>query len=936
MKTLFTAVILIATAGAAWFVFNRNDSLKKEFPGPFPSDWFMVQRTWPEPYLDPQHVLNGAAEAARLRRSTLDEDPFWIQRGPTNIGGRLTDIVGHPTDDNTFYIASAAGGVFKTTDSGLNWTPITDGFPTPSMGALAIDPVNPETIYCGTGEANSANDSYFGSGIYKSINGGDTWQQSGLTNSRFIARVVVHPEDPTNIWVASMGELFTSGGERGVYFSDDAGQTWSQKLFVNDSTGASDLVVHPTNPDIIYAATWQRIRGPEYRFVGGRGTGIYKSINRGDTWTRLTSGLPPVAEDIGRIGLAISASNPNVLYAIYADDPGSFLGVFRTSDAGESWTQVNDGALSDMYSNFGWYFGNIRVRPDDEDMVYVLGVELFRSANGGTSWTNIGETIEGSWIHADNHAMWFDPQQPFRMLLGGDGGLYRSLNNGNTFEDLNNFPTIQYYAGTYDAQQPHRLYGGTQDNGTLRSLSGEPDDYERINGGDGFYTIVDPTNNNNIYAEYQYGYLQRSTDGGSVFDYAMWGIDEEERTNWNTPVVLDPNDSRVLYYGAERLYKTINRAEEWAPISPDLTDGGGQGILVFGTITAIGVSPVNSQVIYAGTDDANVWVTTNGGNTWNRRDDGLPERWVTRITPHYENAGEALLTISGYRNAEQQAHLYRTTDFGQTWEEVGANPDVPLNDALYDPEFPNRIYVASDFGVFWSADFGVTWAALGQGMPPVPTHDLVFDPVNRRLHAATHGRSFMTLPLDSLPGNHPPRITEVSPESPHTAIQGGTIQFSVDAADVDDDPLTYSWKLDEIEFAATAQASHQFPDTGNFIATISVSDTQFTITDTIFIRIDTSTAVNPNISLPESFAVNAYPNPFNNEARIAISLPNSSAVKVEIFSVDGRRVKAIEPGMLAAGEHQLSWQPEGLAAGTYFLNVRAGEQVNQLKLVYLK
>ncbi len=769
MKTLFTAIILCATICVAWLVFDRENPNRREMDGPFPSDWFMVQRTWPEPHLDHQRVLNGAAEAARLRRSTLDEDPFWIQRGPTNIGGRLTDIVGHPTDENTFYIASAAGGVFKTTDGGGNWIPITDGFPTPSMGAIALDPQNPETIYCGTGEANSANDSYFGSGIYKSTNGGDTWQQSGLINSRFIARVVVHPEDPTNIWVAAMGELFTSGGERGVYFSDDAGQTWDQKLFVNDSTGACDVVVHPTNPDIVYAATWQRIRGPEYRFVGGRGTGIYKSENRGETWTRLSSGLPPVAEDIGRIGLAIAVSNPNVLYAIYADDPGNFLGVFRTSDAGESWTQVNDGSLVDMYSSFGWYFGNIRVRPDDEDMVFVLGVQLLRSANGGTSWTEIGETNDGDWVHVDHHAMWFNPQQPFRLLLGNDGGLYRSLNNGNTFDDLNNFPCIQYYAGTYDAQQPHRLYGGTQDNGTLRSLSGEPDEYQRIYGGDGFYTIVDPTNNNFVYAEYQYGGLGRSTDGGSEFDYALSGIDEEERRNWNTPVVLDPNNPQVMYYGAERLYKSTNRAQAWDPISPDLTDGGGQGILVFGTITAIGVSTVNSQVIYAGTDDANVWVTTNGGSTWNRVDDGLPERWVTRITPHFENAGEALLTISGYRNAEQQAHLYRTTNYGQTWEEVGANlPDVPLNDALYDPEFSNRIYVASDFGVFWSADYGMNWAALGQGMPPVPTHDLIFDPANRRLHAATHGRSFMTLPLDSLPGNHPPRILELFPISPYT------------------------------------------------------------------------------------------------------------------------------------------------------------------------
>ncbi|MBK6766067.1 MAG: PKD domain-containing protein [bacterium] len=937
MKSLYLVLFLICAAGAAGLLFMSEPQREATDNGPYPSDWFMLQRAWPEPYLDPEKVLRGAEQAARLRRNTLDEDPFWVRRGPTNIGGRLTDIVGHPTDDNTVYIASAAGGVFKTTDGGLNWFPITDDFPTPSIGALAIDPSNPNTVYCGTGEANSANDSYFGSGIYKSTNGGSTWNNIGLVNSRFIARIVVHPEDPTNIWVASMGELFTSGGERGVYLSEDGGQSWTQKLFVNDSTGASDVVVHPTDPNIVYAATWQRIRGPEHRYVGGRGSGVYKSVNRGETWTRLSSGLPLIGDEVGRVGLAISQSNPSVLYAIYADDPGYFLGLFRSNDAGESWTQVNDEPLMDIFSSFGWYFGNIRVRPDDEDVIFALGVELFRSTNGGTTWTAIGELNGGGAIHVDHHALWFDPQQPFRFWLGCDGGLYRSTNNGNTFDDFNNFPVIQYYAGTYDAQQPHRLYGGTQDNGTLRSLSGDPHSFERIYGGDGFYTIVDPSNNNYVYAEYQYGGLGRSSDGGTSFDWALDGVDDAERRNWNTPVVLDPSNPQIVYYGTERLYRSTNRAQSWTPISPDLTDGGGQGILVFGTITAIGVSPVNSQVIYCGTDDANVWVTVNGGASWSRIDDDLPERWVTRITPHFANDNEALLTISGYRNAEQNAHLFRTIDFGQSWQELGAAlPDVPLNDALYDPEYPSRIFVASDFGIFWSADYGGTWSPLGRGMPPVSTHDLVFDPQNRRLHAATHGRSFMTLHVDSLPGNRPPVISERTPASPLHIELGAIVDFSVTASDPDEDSLTFSWQVDGVQFADLPQATHLFADTGHFVVSILVSDTQFTISDTVLVRVDTSSLLSPTGALPDDFSLSAYPNPFNNETRFVFALPQTSPVELNIYSITGSLVADLNLGQLPAGRHEIPWSPQDLASGTYFVSLDAGPLKNTLKVHYLR
>lgn len=926
-------ILGIIGLGIVW-IYRTNCSYapREGMPGPFPSDWFMLQRTWPESHLDAEKVRRGSIAAARMRRSVLDEDPFWVQRGPTNIGGRVTDIAGHPMNDSVYYVASASGGVFKTLDGGQNYFAVTDDLPTQSIGALAIDPSNPEVVYCGTGEANSAGFSYFGFGVYKSTNGGQTWEHSGLEGSRFISRIAIHPENPSHIWAAAMGELFVTGGERGVYFSENAGATWERKLFVNDSTGASDVVLHPTNPDIAYAAMWQRIRTPEERRAGGRGSGIYKTIDRGENWIRLSSGLPPIGDDIGRIGLAISQSNPNVLYACYADHPGYFLGVYRSDDAGESWTRTNDSNLSNIYSNFGWYFGNIRVRPDDEDMVYVLGVTLHRSSNGGASWSEIGDDV-----HVDHHALWFDPQQPFRFLLGNDGGFYRTLNNGNSFSDLNNFPAIQFYAGTYDVQAPHRLYGGTQDNGTLRNLTGEAGQYERIYGGDGFYTLVDPTNNDYVYAEYQYGGLGRSTNGGEDFNWALNGIDDSERRNWSTPVAMDPSNPQVLYYGAERVYKSTNRAQSWAAISPNLTNGPGPGNLVFGTITTIAVSQVNSQVIYAGTDDANLWVTTNGGTDWELRNEGLPERWITRITPHPETESEVLVTVSGYRNAEQQAHLYRSTNYAGTWAEIGQSlPDVPLNDVVYDPDFLNRLYVASDFGIFWSQNYGETWAALGRGLPPVPSIDLILDNNGRRLIAATYGRSFVTLPLDSLGQNHRPEIISQSPTgNPIPVILGSTIVFRIQASDPEGDSLRYSWYHNGAEISQADSAAATFETVGSDCVRVEVSDGQlFTTADFLLdVVLDGTERSSP---MPATLSLAAFPNPFNNETRIEFDLEQSGPTSVTVYSLVGQRVATLIDGQLAPGVHSVNWRPLSQASGTYIAEVISGASVARTKLIYLK
>jgi photosystem II stability/assembly factor-like uncharacterized protein len=726
---------------------RRHFDRHREQRGPFPSDWFMLQRTWPDEKInvDDYRAAWRAADALKTRHA-LDDQPPWIPVGPTNIGGRVADIVGHPSNSNIFYIAAASGGIFKTVDGGATWQAIFDHATGLSMGALAMDVQHPDTIYAGTGEACSAGYSYFGSGIYRTTDGGASWAHIGLDDSRYIARVVVETENPQSVWVAAMGELFGPGGQRGVFHSTDGGASWNQSLFVNDSTGASDVVVHPTNPQIVFAAMWQRYRTPNVRQAGGMGSGVFRSTDGGATWQRLTNGLPARAANIGRIGLAISESNPNVMYAIYADDPGNFRGVYRSSDAGETWNRTNDGTLNNLYSNFGWYFGNIRVRPDNPNIVFVLGVTLYRTTDGGQSWQGVG-----SQVHVDHHALWFLPAQPYQILLGNDGGVYRSINNGNSWSFLPGLPINQFYAAAVDARSAVHRMGGTQDNGTLLTEGGGLGDWSNVFGGDGFYCQINPTNSNILYAESQYGYLGRSTDGGQSFFSILDGIDPAERTNWSTPVVIAPGDPHMLYYGAQRLYRTSNGGATWSAISPDLTGGGVGGNLVFGTITTIAASPVNSTVIYVGTDDAHVWGSQNDGASWTDCSNGLPQRWITQVVPDVAADSVVYVCVSGYRNAEQDAHVFRSMNFGATWQSISGDlPSGPVNDLVVDPQRQGRLYAATDLGAYMTDDLGVHWMELGTDLPRVPVIDLVLHEATQQLFAATYGRSMFSLDLTRL------------------------------------------------------------------------------------------------------------------------------------------------------------------------------------------
>ena len=707
-----------------------------------PNEWFLMQRAYPYQTVPEGKYLEALEEARSVSKSAPQHrlsDIVWTQAGPSNIPGRITDLAVPPDDYQTVYAASAAGGVFKSIDAGATWTSIFDEVGPQSIGALALRPDNSNIVFVGTGEANGSGDSYEGTGLYVSTDAGTNWASAGLTESYHIGRILIDPLRPDTMYVAVLGKLFGTNPERGVYRSIDGGGSWEQMLYIDDTTGCTD-VAFDTATGLLYAAMWYRWRSPTDRWVGGTQSGIYRSDDFGDSWSILSNGLPAPADTVGRIGISV-APGFNTIYAIYANHPGRFMGVYKSIDNGDNWTRTNDGALENIFSSFGWYFGNIRVDADNPDIVFALGVVMYKTENGGDSWlpASVG-------IHVDHHALCTSQGW---LYDGSDGGVSVSSNGGDSWTQLYDMPNTQFYAITIDYSNPQRLYGGTQDNGTMRTMAGGTDDWERILGGDGFYTLVDYTDPDIVYAEYQWGYLYKSTNGGYNFSWALSNIDyEADRHNWCTPFVMDPNDHNTLYYCTDKLYKTTNACASWSTISNDLTNGPGPGNRTFGTITTIDVAVTDANVIYVGTDDANVWVTQDGGGYWQNISAALPERWITRVAVDPHNAAVAYVTLSGYEVSDHLPRIYRTDNYGADWTDIhGDLPDVPLNDVIIDPDEDATLYVATDIGVYYTSDLGATWQPLGSGMPLVPVDDLAFHPPTRMLVAGTHGRSMFKASL---------------------------------------------------------------------------------------------------------------------------------------------------------------------------------------------
>ncbi len=688
-------------------------------------------------------LARAGVQAQAVAAQTLVRDPAavkakWEFVGPTNVGGRVLDIAVDPIAQNTIYVATASGGVWKSTDGGATMKQAWPNKYVQPIGAIAV--ASDGTVYAGTGEAGPGGGSitYGGNGVYKSTDGAKTWTKAGNMPSPAVGRIVIDPTNPDRIFVAGTGDLFNPGGGRGVYRSTDAGATWTRVLKGDTkTTGAADLAMDPADPNILYAAMWDHKREPDLRTYGGMGSGVYRSTDGGDTWSRLTNGLPAASKDIGRIGIALSPSTPSRVYAIVISTNGSYQGFYRSNDGGDSWTQMSASGLSGTQSSYGWWFGRIWVDPANKDRVFVAGVSLALSTDGGQTFgSSAGQ-------HADQHAMAWDPKQTGRVYLGNDGGEYHSDTNGNSggWTHATYEPFTQFYSVDVSEQDHTRVVGGAQDNGTLRSWANWGD----YTGGDGEEALIDPTNQNNIYGCSQYGFCSRSTNGGSTT--SSFGSTVSDRYNWFTPVQFDPSNPQVIYLGGNRLNRSTNAAQTFTVISPDLTGGPGRDPQYpFGTITTIAASKSNSQEIFAGTDDGRLWYTANLGGSWTQATDSdLPGFWVSRVAVDRSNAQVAYVTYSGYRGGNDAPYVLKTTDGGATWSNITGNlPQAPVNDIVV---AGSTLYVATDVGVFRTTDGGTTWRTLGKGLPHLPVDDIQLDASTNELFAGTFGRGMWRIAL---------------------------------------------------------------------------------------------------------------------------------------------------------------------------------------------
>jgi photosystem II stability/assembly factor-like uncharacterized protein len=666
----------------------------------------------------------------------------------------------------TIYVATRNGGLYKTVNNGTTWEDI---FPHHyTIGAVAVAPTDPNIVWAGTGESYIARSSYSGNGVYRSTDAGKTWQHMGLKETQHIVRILIHPKNPDQVYVVSPGHLFTPNAERGIFRTTDGGKTWQKIFFVNDNTGAIDLVMHPANPDILYTASYEKYRTAWNLESGGPNSAIHKSVDGGKTWKKLEGGLP--SGTIGRIGIDLCRKKPETVYAVIenlnprAGAANATIGgeVYRSDDGGSNWKKMNR-EQDDVGGKAAYSFNQVTVHPENPDRVFVTGASMSNSEDGGKTWKGVDFFQRNFFTGAfgDVRTFWIDQQDPDRMLFGSDGGVHISYDAGKTCDYYDNFPVGEIYALDLDMEDPYNIYAGLQDHDSWKVPSNgwsgmiSLENWVPVGSDDGMYNVVDPVDSRWVYNTGQFG-IHRRVDQQKGIRYniepkAKAG-EAKYRYNWCTPLQISPHDPATIYTGSQFLMRSTNRGDSWQAISPDLTSNdpkriNGKGHIQFCTITTIAESAVEKGLIWIGTDDGKVWITRDNGVNWKEvtanieRAGGPANKWVSRVVPSYTGAGTAYVAKNGFRNDDFAPYLFKTTDYGNTWQPVIQGlPQQPLNVVVEDKQNPQLLFAGNDAGVYVSFNAGKSWQSLRGNMPMVPVHDLKIHPREKDIVVGTYGR----------------------------------------------------------------------------------------------------------------------------------------------------------------------------------------------------
>lgn len=776
-------------------------------------------------------ILEAVNTQKALKEASLVKNIPFEAIGPAVMSGRVVALAVNPEQPTEFYVAYASGGVWHTKDNGISFTPIMDNAPTQNIGEIAVHWPS-GTLWVGTGENNASRSSYAGMGLLKTVDNGKTWTHHGLAGSHHIGKILIHPNNPNHLVVGVTGALYTPNAERGVYVTTDGGAHWKKTLYINDTTGIIDMTTVPGDFTTQYATAWEKDR-KAWNFNGsGTHSGIYKSTDAGQSWTKIStaeSGFP-TGEGVGRIGVA--AFDANTIYAIhdsqfrrnkeaeektkgltkedfkrmdkatflalsnkdlnnylrqngfqekyraenvknlvrqgkvqpkqlatYLEDANSILfdtpvvgaEVYKSTDGGKSWSKTHEGFLDGLYFSYGYYFGHVHVAPYDANKIYIYGVPILTSDDGGKTFTSIGKAN----VHSDHHALWINPKQPGHLINGNDGGVNITYNDGDHWMKNNSTNVGQFYAINVDYETPYNVYGGLQDNGvwkgahnakeTSRWHASGQNPWKSIMGGDGMQIQIDRRDANTVYTGFQFGNYYRLdlAKGKSKRIQPKHELGEAPyRFNWQTPILLSSHNQDILYFGSNKLHRSLNQGNDWETLSPDLTNGGKKGNVAYGTITTISESELQFGLLYTGSDDGKIYRSDDGGASWKDLSTALPDLWVSRVTASSHHKDRVYATLNGYRNDDFKAYVYVSNDRGANWTPLAANlPDSPVNVIKEDAKNEALLYLGTDNGVYTSLDGGSSWHAFDHGLTTAAVHDLVLQKEAGHLLVGTHGRS---------------------------------------------------------------------------------------------------------------------------------------------------------------------------------------------------